>query len=79
MMATMRYRRPRRTYRAPNEIRAPRLRRIALAAESVANSQAGVEEAVAAAREAGNSWAMIGTALGVSRQAAFQRFRKVAP
>jgi hypothetical protein len=30
--------------------------------------------AVSAAREAGDSWAAIGTALGVSRRTAYQRF-----
>lgn len=36
------------------------------------------ERAVAAAREAGVSWAEIGAALGVTRQSAHERFRAVA-
>ncbi|MCV7230678.1 hypothetical protein [Mycolicibacterium komossense] len=55
------------------------MRRIAAAAKALAGADAELDAAVAAAREAGDSWAMIGTALGVSRQAAAQRFGKVAP
>lgn len=36
--------------------------------------QAELEAAVAAARDAGDSWAVIGAALGTSRQDAYQRF-----
>lgn len=35
-----------------------------------------LDAAVAKAREAGVTWQQVGTALGVSRQAAFQRFRE---
>lgn len=45
------------------------MRRIA-----AARTEAEVESAVAAARAAGDSWAMIGTALGISRQSASRRF-----
>ncbi|MEU6072813.1 hypothetical protein [Micromonospora sp. NPDC047074] len=38
-----------------------------------------IERAVIAAREAGLSWAEIGNALGISRQSAHERFRKIAP
>lgn len=37
-------------------------------------AEAELRRAVDAARDAGDSWAVIGMALGTSRQAAFQRF-----
>lgn len=55
------------------------LRRIAAAAKTLDEADAELTAAVVAAREAGDSWAMIGTALGISRQGAFQRFGKIAP
>lgn len=55
------------------------MRRIAAAARQLAEVDAELTAAVIAAREAGDSWAMIGTALGISRQGAFQRFGKIAP
>ncbi len=55
------------------------MRRIAAAATALANAEAELNTAVAEARAAGDTWAMVGTALGVSRQAAYQRFGKVAP
>ncbi|WP_319455139.1 MULTISPECIES: hypothetical protein [unclassified Mycobacterium] len=62
------------------------MRRIAAAAAALGDAmhvagerQAELDAAVAAAREAGDSWAMIGMALGISRQGAYQRFGKVAP
>ncbi|WP_231117647.1 hypothetical protein [Mycobacterium intracellulare] len=36
--------------------------------------EAELEAAVAAARDAGDSWALIGLALGTTRQAAYQQF-----
>lgn len=45
------------------------MRRIA-----AADTEAELEDAVAEARAAGDTWAMIGTALGISRQAACRRF-----
>lgn len=57
---------------------ATHVRRIAALATTLATVEADLTAAVIAARAAGDSWAMIGTALGVSRQAAFQRFGKVA-
>ncbi|MHC9294175.1 hypothetical protein ACRCUN_17060 [Mycobacterium sp. LTG2003] len=45
------------------------MRRIA-----AARTEAELEAAVADARAAGDTWAMVGTALGISRQAAHQRF-----
>lgn len=55
------------------------MRRIAAAAAALQDAEKEVADAVIAAREAGDSWNMIGIALGVSRQAAFQRFGKIAP
>ncbi|OBB95932.1 hypothetical protein [Mycobacterium sp. 852002-40037_SCH5390672] len=48
-------------------------RRIRAAVTSNAG-HAELEAAVAAARDAGDSWAMIGAALGISRQAAEKRY-----
>jgi len=50
------------------------LRRIGLALRGVADEQREVEDAVAAARGNGRSWAEIGLILGVSRQAARERY-----
>ena len=50
------------------------LRRIGLALRRLADEQREVEEAVAAARENGRSWGMIGLVLGISRQAARERY-----
>jgi len=53
------------------------LEQIRDAAGHADQSQARLHDAVAAARAAGISWALIGTALGVSRQAAHKRFGDV--
>lgn len=54
------------------------LRAIAELADSASRNEALLTERVAIARAHGRSWARIGIALGVSRQAARQRFaRKV--
>lgn len=50
------------------------LRRIGLALRDIEVSQRELRDAVAAARAAGRSWAQIGMVLGVSRQAAQERF-----
>lgn len=50
------------------------LRRIAVAADAVAAAEAELREAVAIARAHDRSWNRIAVALGVSRQAARQRF-----
>lgn len=50
------------------------LRNVALASEAVQSDQARLREAVEAARARGRSWNEIALALGVSRQAARQRF-----
>ena len=49
-------------------------RRIIAANAALTEAQTELDEAVAAARAAGDSWFTIGAALGVSRQAAQQRF-----
>lgn len=50
------------------------LRRIATASDAIQAGEAELREAVALARAHGRSWNQIGIALGVSRQAARQRF-----
>lgn len=49
-------------------------RRIIAAAKQLEDAEEGLRLAVAEARSGGYSWAMIGAALGTSRQAAQQRF-----
>lgn len=49
-------------------------RRIIAARHGVDVAEQELREAVAAAREAGDSWAVIGAALDTTRQAAYQRF-----
>lgn len=51
-------------------------RRIIAARKAVADANAELHAAVAAAREAGDSWTVIGAALDVTKQAAYQRFGK---
>lgn len=53
---------------------ATHMRRIAAAAAAVDTAEAELQAEVDAARQAGDTWAMIGTALGLSRQGAYQRF-----
>ena len=53
---------------------ATQFRRIIAARKGVEDADAELRAAVAAAREAGNSWTVIGAALDTTRQAAFQRF-----
>lgn len=55
------------------------LRRIATASEAIRADEARLREAVEMARAQGRSWNQIATALGVSRQAARQRFSDRAP
>lgn len=50
------------------------LRGVAAAAQAVREDEARLREAVEAARAHGRSWNQIGVALGVTRQAARQRF-----
>lgn len=49
-------------------------RRILSARHTLSDAEGGLRQAVTDARAAGYSWAMIGASLGVSRQAAQQRF-----
>lgn len=55
------------------------LREIAKAVAEVAAAEERLAELVRAARENGRSWGRIAMALGVSKQAARQRFREEAP
>ena len=50
------------------------LRRIAAADEAVERARQHLHDEVSAAHDAGLSWTAIGTVLGISRQAARQRF-----
>lgn len=54
------------------------LRRIGVALRGLADEQREVERAVAAARANGRSWGEIGLVLGVSRQAARERYGQPA-
>lgn len=56
---------------------ATHIRRIIAANEGVSEAESELRGAVTAARAAGDTWDAIGVALGVSRQAAFQRFGKL--
>ena len=53
---------------------ATHFREIRAARAKVAQAEAELAEAVAGARAAGDSWTIIGAALEVTRQAAYQRF-----
>jgi DNA-directed RNA polymerase specialized sigma24 family protein len=55
------------------------LRQIAAVSEAVRADEARLREAVEVARAHGRSWNQIAVALGVSRQAARQRFTDKAP
>ena len=55
------------------------LRLIGLAPEDLERAKTGLAEAVAAARANGRSWGFIGLVLGISRQAAQQRFGESTP
>lgn len=51
-------------------------RRILAARQQVADAEENLRHSVKSAREAGDSWAIIGAALDTTRQAAYQRFGK---
>ena len=53
---------------------AQHFRRILAARQGVEDAEAELRNAVAAAREAGDSWTIIGAALDTTRQNAYQRF-----
>jgi hypothetical protein len=59
---------------APRDAR--HFRRILAARQQIADAEQELRDAVLAARDAGDSWTVIGAALDTSRQAAFQRFGK---
>lgn len=60
---------------APDEwLDATPLRRVTAANEAVDRARQHLADEVTAARKAGLSWTMIGAVLGVSKQAARQRF-----
>lgn len=54
------------------------LEEVRLAARAIEEAHRHLLEAVTRARQAGLSYAEIGNALGVSRQAAWERFHRVA-
>jgi hypothetical protein len=56
---------------------AQHFRRIVAAREGIDIAEGELRDAVRAAREAGDSWTVIGVALDTTRQAAFQRFGRV--
>lgn len=51
-------------------------RRIIAARKAIADAEAELRAAVQAARDAGDSWTVIGVALNTTRQNAYQRFGK---
>ena len=53
--------------------------RLIAARDALAAAEHELGEAVRAAYDAGDSWLTIGTILGISRQAAQQRFRRAPP
>ena len=62
---------------SPESLRdASHFRRIIEARKGVDAAERELREAVAAARAAGDSWTVIGAALGTTKQAAAQRFGK---
>lgn len=52
---------------------------VSAAARDKDRAETALHDAVRHAREAGIPWAIIGTAVGVSRQAAQERFSRPAP
>ena len=65
---------------APESLRdASHFRRIIEAIKGLDAAEQELQDAVAAARAAGDSWTVIGAALGTTKQAASQRIGKNAP
>ena len=61
----------------PSDLRsAEHFRRIIAARKGIEEAEMELRAAVQAAREAGDSWAVIGAALDTTRQNAYQRFGK---
>jgi hypothetical protein len=59
----------------PESLRAAsHFRRIIAARKALEAAQQELRDAVAAARSAGDSWAVVGAAMGTTKQAAYQRF-----
>ena len=58
---------------------ATHIRRIIAANEALSAADDELRAAVVSARAAGDTWDVIGVALGTSRQAAYQRFGKSIP
>ena len=58
---------------------ATHIRRIIAANEALSAANDELHAAVIAARAAGDTWDAIGVALGISRQAAYQRFGEPIP
>lgn len=50
---------------------------VEVASRTLAAARGGLDEAVLRARRAGRSYAVIGSVLGVSRQAAWERFHRL--
>lgn len=62
---------------APESLRdASHFRRIIEAKKGVEAADQELRDAVAAAHAAGDSWTVIGAAMGTTKQAAYQRFAK---
>jgi len=62
---------------APESLRdASHFRGIIVAKKRLEVADKELRDAVAAARAAGDSWTVIGAAMGTTKQAAFQRFSK---
>lgn len=55
---------------------AQHFRRIVAARMAVERAERELRDAVETARDAGDSWTVIGAAMGTTRQAAYQRFGK---
>lgn len=61
----------------PEDLRdASGFRRIIQARKDLEAAERELRDAVAAARAAGDTWTVIGAAMGTTKQAAFQRFAK---
>ena len=61
----------------PEDLRdASGFRRIIQARSGLEAAERELRDAVAAARASGDSWTVIGAAMGTTKQAAFQRFAK---
>lgn len=58
---------------------AAHFRRVLAARDQLGDAEQELRDAVAAARQAGDSWTVIGAALDTTRQAAQQRFGDASP